>query len=178
MPGPVEFDLRVFDTFLAADATAAATTLTLGHDAGSSFVTYPVAPFWVVLEPDDPSAREDVLVTALTGAAATVVRGGRGGTAREHKAGAPVRLESAFVQSNIMAVSAAGAGATLTRTITFPIPFPVTPTVQATPESSSFLIAVRLQNKSATSIDVTFWRTDGVAWSAGQAFNVHWLAIV
>lgn len=91
MPGPVEFDLRVADTFLAKDAATGDTTLTLGHDSGVAAVNFPPGPFWAIVEPDDPSAREDVLVTSLTGAVATVGRAFQGSTARQHKVGSPVR---------------------------------------------------------------------------------------
>lgn len=95
MPGPVEFDLRSQDTFLAVSSDPTQTTLTLGHDAGSTFVTYPATPFWVVIEPDDPNAREDVLVTALAGPVATVRRGFTASppaTGVAHRVGVPVRL--------------------------------------------------------------------------------------
>jgi len=93
VPGPVELDLRVGGTHLATDADPADTALQLGHDAGSPLAVFPPVPFWLVLDPDDPSAREDVLVTALAGPVATVARAFTGGTARQHKAGSRARLD-------------------------------------------------------------------------------------
>lgn len=91
----LEFDLCAADTFLAKDVDASSTSLTLGHDSGVATVVFPAAPFWVVLDPDDPSARENVLVTALTGPTATVRRNfvaSPPGTGIPHKVGTRVRL--------------------------------------------------------------------------------------
>ena len=92
MPGPVEFDLKVADSFLGKDVLAADTTMTFGHDSSVSFVNFPAPPFWITIDPDDPSARETVVVTALTGPTATVLRGYDHTSAKDHKRGAPVRF--------------------------------------------------------------------------------------
>ena len=91
----VELDLRVGDTHLAKDCDATTTSLTLGHDSSVAAVIFPTRPFWMVIEPDDPNAREDLLVTAVTGPVVTVRRNhvaSPPGTGIAHKAGSPVRL--------------------------------------------------------------------------------------
>jgi hypothetical protein len=89
----VEFDLRAADTHLAKSVDDGVTTsLTFGHDPSVAAVVFPTAPFWVTLDPDDPNAREDVLVTSMSGAVATVVRGYRSTTGVPHRSGAKVRL--------------------------------------------------------------------------------------
>lgn len=105
MAAPVEMDIRGADTHLALDCTAADTTLTLGH-AG----TFPAGPWWAVICPDDPSEREEILVTSVTGQVATVVRGCSWTAASAHKAGLVVRhgVRAASVTEDWHVVGAAG----------------------------------------------------------------------
>jgi hypothetical protein len=96
-----EWSLYAADDHLAAKAEAADGTLQLGHDnpAGTND-RYPLTPFWLTINPDNPADREEVLVTALSVAGvATCTRGylqspmvAPPPAAKAHKQGTPVRL--------------------------------------------------------------------------------------
>jgi hypothetical protein len=89
-----EFDIRAADTHLASAIDASQTTCELAHARGAAGEGYPALPFWATLDPDDPQTREEILVTALTGQAATITRAAAGGSGVAHHAGSRVRLST------------------------------------------------------------------------------------
>jgi hypothetical protein len=86
------WDLRAADTYLAAACPKTATSLELGHPIGAGGAGYPAMSIWVVIAPDSPNEREDIVITAISGTKATVVRGFGYTEGLAHPQGTPVRL--------------------------------------------------------------------------------------
>ena len=87
-----EWDLREQDTSLAAPCTKRDDTLELAHSIGPSGKGYPPMSIWVTIAPDNPIEREDVIITAISGAKATVRRDIGYTEPLAHPKGTPVRL--------------------------------------------------------------------------------------
>jgi hypothetical protein len=88
----IEWDFRAADTYLAAECTDVANSVILGHPIGAGGAGYPAMSIWATIAPDDPNEREDIIITSISGAAATIVRGIGYSSGIAHRMGTPVRL--------------------------------------------------------------------------------------